>query len=130
MRAVLMTALSTAALAFVAATPVMAQDTVSGAPARQAPVTVEGYGYMQGQTGQPGIGNNYPPGYRNGYDNGYYSGPFGPIGAAFSAFGSGLFGAADTVTSGAVGVAEAPFYAGRHHCHVYRDDQGRRICGP
>ncbi len=135
MRTVLITAVSTAVCAFLAAAPAFAQDTVTGAPAGQAPATVEGYGYGQGQTGQPGIGSDYPayygyaPGYRYywpGY--GYYApSPFGPVGAAVGALGS----AAGALTSGAVGVATGgPAYVARRHCHVYRDEYGRRICGP
>jgi len=94
MRTVLITAVSTAVCAFLAAAPAFAQDTVTGAPPGQAPATVDGYGYGQGQTGQPGIGSDYPayygyaPGYRYywpGY--GYYApGPFGPVGAAVGAW--------------------------------------------
>ena len=129
MKTVLITALSTALCAFAAA-PAFAQATVTGAPPGTAPATVEGYGYMQGQTGQPGIGNDYPPGYyyAPGYGYGYYapgysyygSGPFGPVGAAVGALGAGVAGV----------VTGRPASAMRRHCHIYRDDRGHRICGP
>jgi hypothetical protein len=138
MRTVLMTAVSTAVCAFVAAGPAFAQDTVTGAPAGQAPVTVEGYGYMQGQTGQPGIGNDYPAGY--GYESGYgwpgygpgygFFGwiPFAPVGAA--AAGVGALGAGVASASGSVAgeVANTATYPLRRHCHV--NHNGRRVCGP
>ena len=143
MRTVLITAVSATALAFAAAAPAFAQDTVTGAPPGQAPVTVEGYGFLQGQTAQPGIGNDYPWWYGNGYRTGYYApgyayapaygygwGPFGPVGAAAAgvgALGAGVVGAAGAVASGAVGAATYPL---RRHCHIYRDAYGRRICGP
>jgi hypothetical protein len=46
--------LSTAAVCVVVfAAPAAAQDTVTGAPAGTAPVTVEGYGNYSGPNGQP-----------------------------------------------------------------------------
>jgi len=52
MKRLVFTFLSTAAVcAVLSATPAAAQDTVTGAPAGQAPVTVEGYG--SGPTGAP-----------------------------------------------------------------------------
>ncbi len=52
MKRLVLTLLSTAAVcAVVSAAPAAAQDTVTGAPAGTAPVTVEGYG--SGPTGAP-----------------------------------------------------------------------------
>jgi hypothetical protein len=52
MKRLVLTFLSTAAVcAVVSATPAAAQDTVTGAPAGEAPVTVEGYGNTSGYTG-------------------------------------------------------------------------------
>jgi hypothetical protein len=52
MKRLVFTFLSTAAVcAVLSATPAAAQDTVTGAPAGQAPVTVEGYGSSSGYTG-------------------------------------------------------------------------------
>jgi len=138
MRTVLLTAASTAVCAFLAAAPAFAQDTVSGAPAGQAPVTVEGYGYLQGQTGQPGIGNDYPAYY---YGPGYASGPWGgsvifaPIGAL--AWGMNTAGAIVTAPFNGFGYA-APARAprtvvvARPRCDVWADFNGRRTayCGP
>jgi hypothetical protein len=109
-RLVLTSALSAAAVcAVLAATPAFAQDTVTGAPAGEAPVTVEGYGYAPGQ---PGFGYNgvyeygdpsaygygYPSAYGYGYTPGNYGygwGPFAPVGglaAGLGATGYGTFG--------------------------------------
>lgn len=139
MRTVFITAVSAALWAFVAA-PASAQDTVTGAPPGTAPVTVEGYGTLQGQTAQPGIGNDYPAyyyGYGPGYGYyapgyGYYGpGPIGAVGSAVGAVGAGVADAAGAITSGAAGVVTGrPAYLERRHCHVYRDERGRRICGP
>jgi hypothetical protein len=55
-----LTFLSTAVVcAVVSATPAAAQDTVTGAPAGQTPVTVKGYGNSSGDTGPsaPAIGS-------------------------------------------------------------------------
>src|SRR5271165_320315 len=90
--------LSTAALcAFVAATPAAAQETVAGAPAGTAPVTVEGYNHPQGY-GWPWYG----PGYGYGYAPGYYVAPWGPLAAGVGAVGAGVVGAANAVTAGIV----------------------------
>ena len=52
MKRLVLTFLSTAAVcAVLSATPAAAQDTVTGAPAGEAPVTVEGYGNSSGSTG-------------------------------------------------------------------------------
>jgi hypothetical protein len=59
MKRLVLTFLSTAAVcAVVSATPAAAQDTVTGAPAGEAPVTVEGYGNSSGYAGPfaPAIG--------------------------------------------------------------------------
>jgi hypothetical protein len=59
MKRLFLTFLSAAAVcAVVSATPAAAQDTVTGAPAGEAPVTVEGYGNSSGYTGPsaPAIG--------------------------------------------------------------------------
>ena len=125
MRTVLITAASTAALAFVAAAPAFAQATVTGAPPGQAPVTVEGYGYGPGQPGQPGIGNDYPagygyawpgygyaaPGYGYGYGYGYANpwagaGIFAPIGAL--AWGLNTAGSIATAPFTGFGYGYAP----------------------
>lgn len=125
MRYLLMSAFSAAAVCAIAAsTPAIAQATVAGAPAGSAPVTVEGYGFGPGQPGQPGIGNN-PPGFYYGPGYGYYGPGYGHYAPGYA----GPFGA---VTAGAVGAPlGGPAYPlRRHHCHVYRDSAGRRICGP
>jgi hypothetical protein len=55
MKRLVLTFLSRAAVcAVVSAAPAAAQDTVTGAPAGTAPVTVEGYGNSSGPTGAPG----------------------------------------------------------------------------
>ena len=149
MRTVLITAASTAALAFVAAAPAFAQATVTGAPPGQAPVTIEGYGYMQGQPGQPGIGNNYPGyGYYAPYGYGYanpWAGAviFAPIGAL--AWGLNTAGTIATAPFSGFGYAAAPApvavttarapavaVAARPTCTVWADWNGRRtaVCGP
>jgi hypothetical protein len=52
MKRLIFTFLSTAAVcAVVSTTPAAAQDTVTGAPAGEAPVTVEGYGNSSGYAG-------------------------------------------------------------------------------
>jgi len=52
MKRLVLTFLSTAAVcAVLSATPAAAQDTVTGAPPGEAPVTVEGYGNSSGSTG-------------------------------------------------------------------------------
>ena len=52
MKRLVLTILSTAAVCVVVSvTPAAAQDTVTGAPANEAPVTVEGYGNPSGYTG-------------------------------------------------------------------------------
>jgi hypothetical protein len=59
MKRLVLTFLSTAAVcAVVSATPAAAQDSVTGAPRGQTPVTVEGYGNSSGSTGPsaPAIG--------------------------------------------------------------------------
>ena len=54
MKRLVLTFLSTAAVcAILSASPVAAQDTVTGAPAGTAPVTVEGYGNSSGPSGAP-----------------------------------------------------------------------------
>ena len=56
MKRLVLTFLSTAAVcAVLSASPVAAQDTVTGAPAGTAPVTVEGYGNSSGPTGAPAV---------------------------------------------------------------------------
>ncbi len=51
MKRLVLTFLSTAAVcAVLSAAPAAAQDTVTGAPAGEAPVTVEGYGNSSGDT--------------------------------------------------------------------------------
>jgi len=51
MKRFILTCLSTAAVcAVLSATPAAAQDTVTGAPVGEAPVTVEGYGNSSGHT--------------------------------------------------------------------------------
>ena len=53
MKRLVFTFLSTAAVcAVLSAAPAAAQDTVTGAPAGEAPVTVEGYGNASGYTGE------------------------------------------------------------------------------
>jgi hypothetical protein len=55
MKRLVLTFLSIAAVcAVVSATPAAAQETVTGAPAGTAPVTVEGYGNSSGYTGYTG----------------------------------------------------------------------------
>jgi hypothetical protein len=110
MRTVLITAVSTAVCAFVAATPAFAQATVTGAPPGSAPVTVEGYGFGPGQPGQPGIGNDYPGYYGYGYGYGPGYGYYAPPRYYY--------------------MPRHAYHIGRRHCHVYRDAVGRRICGP
>lgn len=52
MKGLVLTFLSTAAVcAVLTAAPAVAQDTVAGAPAGEAPVTVEGYANSSGYTG-------------------------------------------------------------------------------
>jgi len=52
MKRLVLTFLSAAAVcAVLSATPAAAQDTVTGAPVGEAPVTVEGYGNSAGYTG-------------------------------------------------------------------------------
>ena len=52
MKRLVLTFLSTAAVcAVLSAAPATAQDTVTGAPPGEAPVTVEGYGSSSGYTG-------------------------------------------------------------------------------
>jgi hypothetical protein len=109
--------------AFLAAAPALAQDTVTGAPAGTAPVTVEGYGYGPGQPGFTGY-NGYQPAYDNGW------GPFGPVGAiaaGFGAVGSGMVGPTGVAVGG-------PMYATRLNprCGVIHDFNGRytSVCGP
>jgi hypothetical protein len=56
MKRLVLTFLSTAAVgAVLSASPVAAQDTVTGAPAGTAPVTVGGYENSSGPTGAPAI---------------------------------------------------------------------------
>ena len=56
MKRLVLTFLSTAAVcAVLSAKPVAAQDTVTGAPAGTAPVTVEGYENSSGPTGAPAV---------------------------------------------------------------------------
>lgn len=72
MKRLALTFLSTAAVcAVLSATPAAAQDTVTGAPAGEAPVTVEGYG-----SGPNGAPEGATPVTVAGYGN-----PFGHIGA-------------------------------------------------
>ena len=72
MKHLVLTFLSTAAVcAVLSATPAAAQDTVTGAPAGEAPVTVEGYG-----SGPNGAPEGATPVTVEGYGN-----PFGHIGA-------------------------------------------------
>lgn len=136
-RLVLTSAISAAAVcAFLAATPAFAQDTVTGAPAGEAPVTVEGYGNAPGQNG---FGYNgvyeygYPSTYGYGYTPGYYgygwTAPFGALAAGVGDVGAGAVDATGAVVGSTLG---APAQAARLHgrCHVYRDSEGRRICGP
>ena len=53
MKRLVLTFLSTTAVcAVLSAAPAAAQDTVTGAPAGEAPVTVEGYGNSSGYTGK------------------------------------------------------------------------------
>ena len=60
MKRLVLTFLSTAAVcAGLSATPVAAQETVTGAPTGTAPVTVEGYGNSSGYTG-PSVLNSGP----------------------------------------------------------------------
>lgn len=123
--------LSTAALcAFIVATPALAQETVTGAPAGTAPVTVQGYTY-QGY-GWPGYG----PGYGYGYAPGYGApwAPAGPVAAGVGAVGAGVVGAANIVGAGATGAVTVPAYAVRPSpgCTLYHDWNGRytSVCGP
>ena len=121
--------------AFLSATPAVAQDTVTGAPAGTAPATVEGYGYS---AGAPGYGYNGAPayGYGYGYPYGYgyapgYVAPLGPVGAA----AAGVFGAAATIGAATVGapVVPAPVVTAAHpRCAVWHDWNGRytALCGP
>jgi hypothetical protein len=61
MKRLALTFLSTAAVcAVLSATPAAAQDTVTGAPAGEAPVTVEGYGNPFGHIGAPPASNADP----------------------------------------------------------------------
>ena len=139
MKNVLTIALSAAAVcAVLTATPAFAQATVTGAPAGEAPVTVEGYGNAPGQ---PGYGYNgayeygdgttpayvYAPGYGPGYVYGFW--PFAPVGAFVGDLGAGAVGATGAMVGATTG---APTYAATPNarCHIYRDDAGRRICGP
>jgi hypothetical protein len=88
--------LSTAAVcAVLSAAPAAAQDTVTGAPAGTAPVTVEGYGNYSGPTGQPA---GTPPVVVEGYRN-----PPGHTGAHAS-------------NSDGTHAIEPP-----ERCHVFRD---------
>jgi hypothetical protein len=74
MKRLVLTFLSTAAVcAVLSASPVAAQDTVTGAPAGTAPVTVEGYGNSSGPAGAPA---GTAPATVEGYGN-----PFGHTGA-------------------------------------------------
>ena len=112
MKTILTSSLSAAAVCtFLAATPALAQDTVTGAPAGTAPVTVEGYGYGPGQ-----------PGYR---DNLF--GLLGAFVADMGAVGSGMV----NTTQDAAG---APAYAvlPNARCGVIHDFNGRytSVCGP
>jgi hypothetical protein len=123
-------ALSAAAIcAFLAATPAFAQDTVTGAPAGTAPVTVEGYGYGPGQPGYRYNGYGYN-GYGPAYDYGYGWGPFGAAGAV--AAGIGAVGAGVVNTTAAA--AGAPAYAVPRNarCAIIHDFNGRytSVCGP
>ena len=60
MKCLFSTFLSTAAVcAVLSASPAAAQETVTGAPAGTAPVTVEGYGNWSGYTG-PSVSNSGP----------------------------------------------------------------------
>jgi hypothetical protein len=155
MRTVLITAASTAICAFLAAAPAFAQDTVTGAPPGQAPVTVEGYGYGPGQPGQPGIGNDYPAGYGYGFRPGYaYPGyAYSGYGYANPWAGAGIFAPIGALawglnTAGAIATAPfggAPYYgapapvpaapvvaATSSRCRAFQDWNGRRtaVCGP
>ena len=108
-----------AVCAFLAAAPALAQDTVTGAPAGTAPVTVEGYGYGPGQPGY----NGYGP----AYDRGWGPRPVGAVAAGFGDVGPGMVG----TTGVAVG---ASMYASRFNprCGVIHDFNGRytSVCGP
>jgi hypothetical protein len=78
MKRLVLTFLSAAAVcAVVSATPAAAQDTVTGAPAGTAPVTIEGHGNSSGETG--------PSASAIGSD---LSGGASAIGSAFSGLGS------------------------------------------
>ncbi|MBV9287755.1 MAG: hypothetical protein JO288_08020 [Hyphomicrobiales bacterium] len=60
MKSMLISALSTAAfLGFMAGIPALAQDTVTGAPANQAPVTVQGYHGYGSPAYRPAYGSRY-----------------------------------------------------------------------
>jgi hypothetical protein len=83
MKTILTSSLSPAVCTFLAVTPALAQDTVTGAPAGTAPVTVEGYGYGPGQ-----------PGYR---DN-----SFGPLGAFVTGMGAPAFAVLPNVRCGVI----------------------------
>jgi hypothetical protein len=98
--------LSTAAVfAFIAGAPAFAQATSPGAPAGNAPVTAEEYGYGYGQPG-----------------------PFAPVGAFASGFGA--LGAGVVAAPGAV--MGGPAYAMQPRgCGVIHDFNGRytAVCG-
>jgi hypothetical protein len=113
MKVMLMPALSTAALLGFMAIPAIAQDTVTGAPANQAPVTVQGYTGYGSPAYRPARGSRYGYGpirraahrthhypHRYGY---YRSGPVNVVGqAANDVFAAGVTGwdALDCVTFG------------------------------
>jgi hypothetical protein len=92
MKVALMSALSTVALLGCTAVPALAQDTVTGAPANQAPVTVQGYHGYGSPAYRPSWGSRYGYGpvrhasrrlhyYPHHY--GYYrSGPVNVVGKA------------------------------------------------
>ena len=96
MKRLVLTFLSTAAVcAVLSAKPVAAQDTVTGAPAGTAPVTVEGYENSSGPTGAPAVTG---PATVEGYGN-----PSGHTGAH----------ASNSDSTPAIGPPE--------RCHVFRD---------
>ena len=113
MKATLISALSTVVLVGCMAVPAVAQDTVTGAPANQEPVTVQGYHGYGSPAYRPSWGSRYGYGpirhasrrihyYPRHY--GYYrSGPVNVVGEAANgvlAAGLSAWDAADCVTFG------------------------------